>query len=360
MAQAKARVGLTFSFPTLADDATLRAMRSSIRSVSLLSFVLSLAGASCSSPRTLSESHTASAMAPARASSMTPEQAQKVLDDESAKLFAANAQNPLRQPKSLDDVLAILQSDQIDLFAGGVKFAQNDPSLKAKVLTAQIELAWGEDLRIIAQTVDLLSADLRQEKRELTELDAVGKLSADDRRRLEALGTLLDHQDSLLAAASALAPVHLAAGAKLAESLVSTTPADYEGYRVLADYYRIRGEWPRYDAMVAEVQQRQPQSVGLLFLKGIALAERQGDYDGASKLLAEAVAKDPKFCRAQAQLFFLARGLTKKREEAAKLKAMNPQHQVVVLTGPVIETVYEAREKRRQRMPGLEMRTVPL
>lgn len=336
-------------------------MRPSLRCVLSLSTLLSLAGAfSCSSPRTLSESHTASAMAPARASAMTPEQAQKVLDDANAQLFAANAQNPLRQPKSLDDVLAILQSDQIDLFAGGVKFAQTDSSLKAKVLAAQIELAWGEDLRIIAQTVDLLSADLRQEKRELQELDAVGKLSADDKRRLEAVSTLVEHQESLLGAASTLAPVHLAAGAKLAESLVSTTPADYEGYRVLADYYRIRGEWPRYDAMVAEVQQRHPQSTGLLFLKGIALAEREGDYDGASKLLAEAVAKDPKFCRAQAQLFFLARGLTKKREEVAKLKAMNPQHQLVGLTGPIIETVYEAREKRRQRMPHLEMRSLPL
>lgn len=333
-------------------------MRPAIRHA--LGLVLSLATLSaCESPRTLSDARTASAMAPARAVSMTPEQAQKVLDDANAELFAANAGNPLRKPKSLDDVAAILESDQLDLFPAGVKVALADSSRKGKVLAAQLEIAWGEDLRIVAHLVDLLSADLRQERRELEQSEAVGKLSPDDEKRLTAISTLVDREDALLAAASRLAPIHLAKGAKLAEALVSETPEGYEGYRVLADYARIRGDWAKYDAMVKEVEQRHPQSNGLLFLKGIALTERESDLEGGAKLLREAVAKDPKFCRAQAHLVFLASGLTKKREEVAKLKAMNPQHQLVALTGPIIEAVYEARERRRQRMPGLENRVAP-
>lgn len=317
---------------------------------------LALLAACSSPPRNLSEPKTASEMAPARSSAMSVEQAQKVLDDANAKLFAEDQQNPLRNPKSLDDVLEILRSDQIDLFPGALEYASKDGSPRAKVLAAQIEVAWGENLRIVAQTLDLLATDLRQEERELEEAKAVGKLDADGQRRLDVLNATIERETTMIAALSRLAPAHLARGATLAEALVKEAPEGYEGYRVLADYHRIRGEWDRYDAMVKEVETRNPDSTGLLFLKGIALSEREGNLDAATKLLATAVAKDPKFCRAQAQIVFLATGLTKKREEYLKLRAMNDHHQLVVLAGPVIENVYDARERRRAQVRRVDWR----
>ncbi len=335
-------------------------MRQKLTSAALLLLSCAFATACSSSGRTLSDAKTPSQVAAEKpTNNMSFEEAVKVLEEAKAKVYPKTSADPLAEPKSMDDVLAILKSDRIDLFEGGAKRAKQEQSKKAKALAAQIEIAWAEDLRIVANVMDALLPDLRAEKRELEEMEAVGKLSAEDKKRLDALSALLEHHQQIVAAASKVAPVHLAKGAKLAEALVTESPDDYEGYRVLADYYRIRGEWNRYDEMVKQVETRHPQSSGLVFLRGIALAEREGDLDGGAKLLSDVVAKDPQFTRAQAQLVFLSRGLTKKHEEYMKLKASNPKHQLVLLAGPVIEQVYESRERRRQRLPKLDFRVTP-
>jgi hypothetical protein len=323
---------------------------------SAVALTLAALAAACSSPRTLSDAKAPSEVAAPRTSNMSFEDAVRVLAAARAKLYPAGASDPLAEPKSVDDVLAILKSDRIDLFEGGAKRAKAEPSKKGKALAAQLEIAWAEDLRIVANLIDVLLPDLRAERRELDELDAVGKLSPADKKRLDGLVALVEQHEQIVAAASRVALVHLSKGAQLAQALVAEAPDDYEGYRVLADYYRIGGEWDRYDEMVKQVEARHPQSSGLMFLKGLALAEREGDLDGGAKLLSDVVAKDPQFTRAQAQLVFLSRGLTKKREEFLKLKAMNPKHQLVLLAGPVIEAAYESRERRRQRMPKLDFR----
>ena len=323
----------------------------------LLGLVGMLLLAGCgASPTTLSDTHTTSQMAPARHSTMTVEEAEKVVAQARAQLSANDAANPLRNPKTMDDLLAILQSDQIDLFAGGVKLAKSMSDRKAAVIAAQMELAWGENERIVAQIVDLFATDLREERRELEEAEAAGKLTPEEKKRLELLQNLAGNSQNLIDALSRLSPIHIAEGAKMAAELVKNAPEGYEGYRILADYYRIRGDWANFDAMLKEVESRHPQSTGLLFLKGISAAERTGDLAGGTKLLQEAIAKDPKFSRAQAQIVFMAQGLTAKYAEYQKLKAMNPSHQIVVLAGPVIEQVYAVREKRQNRVRKLDWR----
>lgn len=321
-----------------------------------LTVLVGLGLVGCATPNELSQPRTTSEMAQARASNMTVEQAQSLLDDLHKKLAADDAQNPLRSPKSLDDVLAVLQSDQIDLFPEAVKFAKAQNNVKGRTLAAQLELAWGENQRIVAQIIDLLAVDMREESRELAELEASGKAAPEDQKRLARLETLVNEEAPIISALSRVAPGHIRNGAAMAEELVKSAPEGYEGYRVLADYHRIRSDWASFDAMVKEVETRHPQSVGLLFLKGVSEAERKGDLDAGQKLLREALTKDPKFCRAQAQLVFMANGLTAKYEEYTKLKAMNPRHQLVLVAGPVIEAVYETREKRRNRTRRLDWR----
>lgn len=323
----------------------------------ILGLLGSLLLAGCGAPTNLTDTHTTSQMARARTSTMSVEGAEKVLADARAQLRQNEGPNPLRNPKTIDDLLAILQSDQIDLFAGGVKLANSMQDRKAQVLGAQIELAWGENERIVAQIVDMFAGDLREERRELLEAEAAGKLAEEDKKRLELLDNLVRNSNPLVDALSRLSPFHIGEGAKMAEKLIQGTPEGYEGYRILADYYRIRGDWANFDAMVKEVEARHPASTGLLFLKGIALAERNGDLEGGTKLLQEALKQDPKFTRAQAQIVFMARGLTAKHAEYLKLKAMNPSHQIVVLAGPVIEMVYENREKRMKQTRKLDWRS---
>jgi hypothetical protein len=93
----------------------------------------------CATPNELSQPRTTSEMAQSRSSTMTAEQAQNLLDDLQKKLAADDAQNPLRAPKSLEDVLAVLQSDQIDLFPEAVKFAKAQNNVKGRTLAAQLE-----------------------------------------------------------------------------------------------------------------------------------------------------------------------------------------------------------------------------
>ena len=321
--------------------------------------LLSCGVAACggtAAPAETSKSMTTSQAATPLPTTLTVEQADRIVNEARAALARPDAQNPLRTPKSLDDVLAILRSDQIDLFDAGVTFAAKDGSPKAKALQAQTEIAWGENQRIVAQILDSLSSELREEVLELRELEAAGKLDAAENERVQRLETLLASQTALVPALSKLAPTHLAKGRVLAESLVNEAPADYEGYRVLADYARIRGDWEKFDALVKEVQTRHPNSTGIMFLQGIELAERSRDFKGASESMRQALAKEPRFARAQVQLFLFADGIDAKVTEFEKLKAISPQHQIVVLVGPLLSEAKSTRDARRKRLRQTDWR----
>ena len=131
-----------------------------------------------------SKSMTPSQAAAPLPSTLTVEEAERIVREARGAFAHPDSQNPLRQPKSLDDVLAILRTDQIDLFAAGVAFAEKDASPRAKALQAQIEIAWGENQRIVAQLLDGLSGELREEILELRESEAAGKLSPADAERV--------------------------------------------------------------------------------------------------------------------------------------------------------------------------------
>lgn len=328
----------------------LRALAPWVLTTSLLA-----CGGSQPVPET-SQSMTTSQAAAPLPTTLSVEQAESIIREARAALAQPDAQNPLRQPKSLDDVLAILRSDQIDLFAAGVAFAEKDASPKAKVLQAQLEIAWGENQRIVAQLLDGLSGELREEVLELREAEAAGKLAPADAERAQRLEAMVAQEAPLVAALSKLAPMHLGKGRVLAEAMVSQAPADYEGYRVLADYARIRGEWEKFDSLLKEVQTRHPTSTGLLFLQGIGIAERSRDFKAASDYMRQALAKEPRFARAQVQLFLFAEGLDAKMAEFEKLRATSPQHQLVVLVGPALKEAAAARAEREKRVRRTDWR----
>lgn len=323
-----------------------------------LGLLVALSTVACSParPPETSKSMTSSQVAAPIHSNMTVEEAEKVVAQTRGSFAQPDAQNPLRNPKSLDDVLAILRTDQIDLFSAGVAFAKKDNSKKARVLEAQLEIAWGENQRIVAQLLNTLDSELREEVLELRELEAAGKLPKEEDERLRRLEALLGDAEPLVPALSRLAPVHLGNGRRLAEGLVDQAPEDYEGYRVLADYARIRGDWEKFDQLLKEVEKRHPTSTGLLFLKGIGVAERSRDFKAASELMQQALAKEPRFVRAQVQLFLFANGIDAKVAEFEKLKASSPQHQLVVLVGPVLTSALEARAARSRRMRNIDWR----
>ena len=143
-----------------------------------------------------------------------------------------------------------------------------------------------------------------------------------------------------------LAAEHSAAGARHAREIIAAAPTNYQGYRVAADYYRLRERWEEFDDTVAKIEILKPDSNGLLFLRGVSALYREGDGPKADRFFRAALARDPKFVRAQAQLVRSQRGLAAKRAEYLKLKELNPHHQIVVWAGPGLERAYAARQKQ--------------
>ncbi|MBI5526486.1 MAG: hypothetical protein HY897_09130 [Deltaproteobacteria bacterium] len=275
-----------------------------------------------------------------QAKEMTFDEARDIVASFEAKQARKTGGNPLRDPKSLDDVLEILRTDQLDLFAHGVVFAGRQSDPKAVTLRAQIELAWGEAQVILADILADTTANLRTAMRALEakeaaeELDEKGKVYLADLRK--AVGQATATSEAL----SILANEHLSKGARMARAVIDKNPNDYHGYRVAADFHRLRQDWPSFFEMLKKVEETNPNSNGLMFLKGVAAAYREDDPQKAIDFFRKALERDAKFVRSQVHIYLLQRGIANKYAEYQKIKAMNPNHQIVVWAGDFIESAY--------------------
>ena len=291
--------------------------RASMRSMRIL-FAVSLAAACASAPARQE------CPAPRAEAGLSLEEARAVVAEFESKHAKGDAGSPLRQPKSLDDALEILKLDELDLFPAGVSYALSQPGPEAKALAAQIELAWGEAELTLAEVFDQAAASLR------------GATSAELRARFDTNRVVAD-------ALTRLAAEHTADGARHAREIIASAPADYKGYRVAADYYRMRERWGEFDETVAKLTALNPASNGLVFLRGVSALYRDGDAPRADRFFREALAKDPMFVRAQVQLMRAQPGSEARYAEYLKLKALNPHHQIVVWAGPTLEKAHQAR-----------------
>src|SRR5438132_460887 len=82
---------------------------------------------------------------------------------------------------------------------------------------------------------------------------------------------------------------------RYAREVIARAPDNYQGYRVAADYYRMREHWADFDAALAKLTALNPSSNGLLFLRGVSALYREGDVPKADQLFRQALEKDPKF-----------------------------------------------------------------
>jgi hypothetical protein len=250
--------------------------------------------------------------------------------------------NPLKEPRSLDDVMAVLRSDEILLFPGAVKFASAEGSPRGKALAAQLLVAWGDAQLLLAELLARATLDLEQTRAKLDKESAEGKLSEADKPRLERARQTLTDIEGVERALRRVGQRHINDGATQAQALIAAAPNDYEGYRVAADYYHVTEDWQRFDQMVKEIERRHPQSVGLLFLRAEAARDRDKDPGTAAKLFKEALDRDPKFARAQAALLLLAPDLSSAHAELQSLSKINPDHQLVRWVGPTLERDFRA------------------
>ncbi|MCC6808118.1 MAG: hypothetical protein IT381_11895 [Deltaproteobacteria bacterium] len=277
---------------------------------------------------------------------MTSAEAEQVFVEFRADIEKQVPIEPLRTPRSLDDVLEILRRDQIDLFAHGVAFAGKEQGTRARVLEAQLELAWGEALVMVAQLLERQFAEVAMQSLRQRARAAIGQTTSFETKTMLELSENLQKSRRAIDAMWVLAPVHIERGAQMALKLLQDVPDDYHGYRVAADYFRLRADWKSFDKMVEEVAKRKPDSTGLQFLLGVAAVDRFGDRERGAEKLQKAIAGDPKFAKAQAMLLLLADTPNASYEALVALHKVNPSHQLVVLAGPAILAVYNAWKAR--------------
>jgi tetratricopeptide (TPR) repeat protein len=275
----------------------------------------------------------------APALTMNLEQAKQLV----ARIEASKAKpgdESLMNPKSLDDVLEILRRDQINLFPRGVAFAATQSGPEALAHLGQIELAWGEALFLMAELNSNIYQRLSFAARRLEMKKASGGLTPDEQRELTAMSDEAQNAVTTATALNLVAGEHISAGATKARELIATYPDNYLGYRVVADYYRMRLDWENFGKTVEKLQKINPNSNGLLFLLGAAAYQRDHDKARAAHYFEQALKNDPKFTRAQAHLLMIQGTIDKTYAELQNLAKINPEHQIVGWTGLGIRQAY--------------------
>jgi tetratricopeptide (TPR) repeat protein len=141
---------------------------------------------------------------------------------------------------------------------------------------AQLYVAWAEQLQ---SELNLLRIKL-----------AAAAAKGDENERL-AVWRLIDFRGAQLAEIRDSARL-------LCNVLVTYYANDYISHRVMADYYRLMGDRSSMQAELEQVRRLNPDSVGLLFIEGAALAQFVKDYERAIAFYDQALKKDPEFVKA--------------------------------------------------------------
>ncbi len=247
-------------------------------------------------------------------------------------------------PTTLEECLAVLKSDRVDLFPEAIAFLDTQSTPEAAALRAQLQLAWGEAELTVAEVLASLADRLDDRVRALM----VRKLAGADRAALEADAAKLRLYRTTDEALRLLAAEHVALGMDGAQKVIAERPDDYVGYRVAADGHRLRNEWREFSAMIVKVEESNPDSNGLVFLRGVAAQLRDGDAVEASKLYRQALERDPQFVRAQAQLVLVQTNIFEQKKELERLRAIAPDHQIVRWAGPGIDEAHQAALERQE------------
>jgi hypothetical protein len=279
----------------------------------------------------------------AEGEAMSIEEAREVVASIEAS-WPLSADNPLLNPTSLDDVEKILKLDQVRLFPAAIAYARSLGSVEALALHGQIELAWAEAYVILVEVIGNLDRLYSSTTEALEEKNLAHGLDDAETRRL---AELTDASAKLRRAGRAFAALiteHMVNGSERAQKAIDQYPDSYLGYRVMADYHRLMQEWDAFEEMIAKIQERNPDSNGMRFLKGAAAFQKARDASAAAEFYRDALAKDPAFVRAQAHLMMIQTDPKALYSEYVKLKALNAEHQIVSWAAKGLERMYQDLE----------------
>lgn len=274
-----------------------------------------------------------------RTGSMLPSVAEAIVSGAERELASLAEPHPLESPETLEEVLAILKADRVDLFAAGVARAdalsEGEHRVEAQALAAQLELTWGESHRLVGRLLERRLSTIESQLRE-QEIRAIGghreELAAQRRR----LTPTLERSRALSEALIIVGERHIAEGASRSERLLASEPDHYLAHRLAADFHRLRNHWREFDASIATLSRLRPDSTGLKFLRGAAATNRFEDRALARRHLRAALDDDPEFTRAQVHLMTVQEDSSGLHAEFEALRRLSPNHAMVIWAGPLL------------------------
>lgn len=263
----------------------------------------------------------------------------KVLDDLVKRIRLAPEDEALRTPKSIEDVRKILRRDTVYLFPAAAAFARSLGTREGRQSEATFELVMGESQLVAAQVLNQQEAwvgsDLRIARATLA--TEPGPPATDRDRLLAQLIKVVDDGTTIGAALAATAPAHVARGAEVIRALKAEAPSDPQTGALLAEYHRLRGEWPEFDAAMQLAESNGDKDrPPLRYLRAMEQIERHHRREEGAQLMRDALKAYPKFVRAQAALVLMAPNPRAALCELQKLKAMNEDHYLVMLLEPTL------------------------
>ena len=251
--------------------------------------------------------------------------------------------HPLRAAQTFEDALDILRTDNVALFPTGIRVAMQLPGVKGSAMVAQTELAWGEGLILLGRVQLRMVDQLEPYRQSLREKKDAGTLNVNEKQDLATLEDSLDQTRVLAEALSLVGQHRMSIGGQAARQLIERYPSSYLGYRVAADFYRMTGNWRKFDEVMAKLSEINPVSVGLYFQRGASILERGGDHVEARKWLKLALSRDRKFTRAWVHLLMAQDSNMDFEREFRRFRSERPEHQLVLWAAPLIGKLHHIR-----------------
>lgn len=250
---------------------------------------------------------------------------------------------------SMAQVLEIIRGDRLPEYEEARRFAAGRQGAEALTLRAYLDLSYAGALMTAAWI-------LEEERRQgLTELRLLSEASPftdsstaqKDQEHAAKLKTKTADLRKVVRALRVLSEGPLRSGADLAEQAIRQDPKAQLAYFANANYFRLRGHWLEFDRMMRYGEDGQQDPPIRTYLRAMEAFERYVDPARCETLLKETLAARPDFVRAQANLVLVDEGTQAKYDELQRLKAMSPNHLVVRLAGPMIESEFKTLQELR-------------
>jgi hypothetical protein len=290
-------------------------------------------------------------------SELRAKDATKTLDELAEHIKLAPEDEALRNPKSNEDIRRLLRRDTVYLFANAAAYAHSRGDLEGRFDEAMLELLLGESQLVASQVLTTQEAwvggDLRIARANLA---TEGTQPSTDRGRMLAqLIRVVEEGSKIADALGIVASTHLVRGGAVIRQIEKEAPNHPRTLALVAEYHRLRGEWPEFDAAIATAEAADRGSAPLCYLRGMEQLERHRRPDLGANIMRDCLKRFPHFVRAQAALVLMSTTPSDGLREIERLKAMNQDHYLVMLIEPTLAADEELMRMQRvasSKVPG--------